>query len=139
MELNFDRFRLSLARLDAQWVNFQKIDNTLSVITQEAIRESVIQRFEVCYDCLCKVLKKYMINELGEPEVPNSPKPILRLANENGLLEGDMERWMKYANARTYTSHDYSGAKAEDTLKLIEFYIDDAKQLFEKMSGEKWK
>ncbi|WP_053406813.1 HI0074 family nucleotidyltransferase substrate-binding subunit [Persicobacter sp. CCB-QB2] len=139
MELNFDRFRLSFARLDAQWVNFQKIDNTLPVITQEAIRESVIQRFEVCYDCLWKVLKKYMINELGVAEVPNSPKPILRLANENGLLEGDMERWMKYANARTYTSHDYSGAKAEDALKLIEFYIDDAKQLFEKMTGEKWK
>ena len=54
-------------------------DASLPELIREAIAESVIQRFETCYDCLWKVLKRYLIEKLGLAEVPNSPNPIFRL------------------------------------------------------------
>ena len=104
---------------------------------KEAVAESVIKRFETCYDCMCKVLKRYLTEELGLPEVPNSPKPILRIANENNVLPSDITLWISYADARIGTSHDYSGTKALDALNLMNSFIPDAIKLYETMSKEK--
>ena len=67
----------------------------------------MIQRFETCYDCLWKVLKRYLSEGLGLPDIPNSPRPIFRLAHENDLFDSPLERWLQYAEARIDTSHDY--------------------------------
>ena len=106
---------------------------------REGIAESVIQRFETCYDCLWKVLKGYLMEELGIVESPNSPKPVFRLANENRLLRSPVERWLRYADARTDTSHDYDGEKAKAALKLVPNFIDDGIRLYRTMSGETWR
>ena len=103
---------------------------------KEAVRESVVQRFETCWDCLWKVLKRYLVEEIGLPELPNGPNPILRLANENNLLPSPIERWLVYAKARVGTSHDYSGKKAQDALELMGDFIPDAIALYQTMSGE---
>ena len=80
---------------------------------KEAVTESVIQRFETNYDCLWKVLKRYLVLSLGLPNVPNSPKPIFRLANENNLLKNNnISQWLLYANTRIGTAHDYDGKKS---------------------------
>ena len=108
------------------------------VLTQEAIAESVIQRFETCYDCLWKVLKRYLIEELGIPDAPNSPKRIFRLAHENDLFVAPLEQWLNYADRRVDTSHDYSGEKAQACLEIMGDFIDDAIGLYQTMSGETW-
>ncbi len=105
---------------------------------QEAVAESVIQRFETCYDCLWKVLKRYLLEELGIPEVPNSPKPVIRLAGENNLFASSIEQWLEYAQARINTSDDYSGEKAENALELMDDFVDDAIGLYQTMSGVTW-
>ncbi len=105
----------------------------------QAVTESVIKRFETCYDCLWKVLRRYLAEELGVSSPPNSPKPVLRLAFENDLLEEPLSRWLKYTNARNDTSHDYNKGKAEDCTELIPDFIDDAIRLYQKMTGEIWK
>jgi hypothetical protein len=61
---------------------------------------------------------------LGLPDVPNSPKPILRLANENGILSADISFWLKVADARVTTSHDYSSAKADACIELLPTFLD---------------
>ena len=111
--IEYDKFQMSLKRLEEQHANQQESDASLPELIREAIAESVIQRFETCYDCLWKVLKRYLIEELGLAEVPNSPNPIFRLASENGLFRVPLEQWMRYASARTDTSHDYDGKKAK--------------------------
>ena len=58
----------------------------LDVVDREAIGESVIHRFDTCYDTLWKDLKRYLTDEIGLPDVPNSPKPIIKIAGDNGLL-----------------------------------------------------
>ena len=136
--IDYDKFRMSLKHLEEQHENYQQRDDTLPELTQDAIAESTIQRFETCYDCLWKVLKRYLIEELGLANVPNSPKPILRLADENDLFSASLNQWLRYANARTDTSHDYDSEKAKDCLELIPDFIDDAIGLYQTMTGETW-
>ena len=110
----------------------------LSDLDREGIAESVIQRFETCYDCLWKVLKRYLTEELGLAETPNSPRHIFRLANENALFDAPVEQWFRYLRARIDTSHDYDGEKANACLALIPDFIDDAIALYRAVSGEPW-
>lgn len=136
--IEYDKFQKSLKHLELQYENYTNLDGNLPEITQEAIAESVIQRFETCYDCLWKVLKRYLSEELGIPELPNSPKPIFRIGAENQLFSSPIEQWLNYADARISTSHDYSGEKAQAALELMEDFIDDAIGLYQTMSGKTW-
>lgn len=120
-------------------MNYQTLDPDYPEIVQEGVRESVIQRFEICYDTLWKTLRKYLIEDLGIPEIPNSPKPIFRIADENSVLESSLDLWFDYSKARIDTSHDYDGEKADSCLNLIPCFIEDAITLYHRMSGKNWK
>ena len=134
--IDFGKFKKSLALLESQFSHWQTIDTELPAWMQEAVSESVIQRFETCYDCMWKVLKRYLKEGLGLPDVPNSPKPIFRIANENRLLASEIAQWLVYADTRISTSHDYDGEKAKAALALMGDFIKDATDLYQEMSGE---
>ena len=138
--IEYDKFEKSLKHLELQYKNYSNLNlrENLSDLDKEAIGESVIQRFETCYDSLWKVLKRYLMGELGSPDVPNSPNPVFRIANENKLLSSGIEQWLSYASARVSTSHDYSGEKAQDCLKQMSSFIEDAIKLYQTMSGDTW-
>jgi len=137
--IDYGKFRRSLERLQEQYENYRQPDLSLPEVTREAVAESVVHRFETCYDSLWKALKRYLAEELGVADVPNSPKPIFRLAFENHLLDGPVERWLAYAEHRVGTAHDYSLSKAEDCLAAMGDFIVDATALYETMTGERWK
>ncbi len=136
--IEYHKFYKSLKHLELQNENYRTLDSSLPDLIQEAVAESVIQRFEICYDCMWKVLKRYLVDELGLPDVPNSPKPVLKLANENNLFLSPVEQWLDYANVRVATWHDYSGEKAQLALKKMNAFIVDAIELYQRMSGERW-
>lgn len=136
--IEYDKFQKSLKHLEVQFENYRFLDKNQPELIQEAVAESVIQRFETCYDCMWKVLKRYLMEELGIPEVPNSPKPIIRLGFENNLFASTHELWLSYADARIDTSHDYSGEKAQDALSLMADFVDDAIGLYQTISGKTW-
>ena len=136
--IDYGKFRLSLKRLEEQHENYREQDPALPDLIREAIAESVVQRFETCYDCLWKVLKRYLIEELGFAETPNSPKAIFRLAHENDLFASSLEQWLQYADGRIGTSHDYDGEKANACLVLMPDFIDDAIGLYQTMTGDTW-
>ncbi len=133
--IDYDNFRMSLKRLEEQHENYHTVNPSLPYLIQEAVAESVIRRFKTCYDCLWKVLKRYLIYELGIADAPNSPKPIFRLANENNLFAVSIEVWLRYADARLDTTHDYDGEKAKAGLAIMPDFIDDAIGLYQAMSG----
>ena len=85
-----------------------------------------------------RVLKRYLIEELGLAEVSNSPKPVFKLAHENDLFASPLDQWLQYAEGRIGTSHDYDGEKAKSCLELMPDFIDDAIGLYQTMSGETW-
>ncbi len=138
--IDYDKLQKSLKHLELQYANHKLARDRpeLADIDREAIAESVIQRFETCYDTLWKDLKRYLIEELGLADVPNSPKPILKLAGENDLFATPVEQWLKYADARTSTAHDYSGEKAAEVLLIVGDFIDDAIGLYQTMTGTTW-
>jgi hypothetical protein len=80
----------------------------------------------------------YDIEATGLPEVPTSPQPVLKLAGQNDLLPSPVEQWLRYADARTSTAHDYSGEKAGQVLSLVGDFINDAIRLYQTLSGAAW-
>jgi len=137
--IEYDKFEKSLNNLELQLCNYRNVAERpeLKAIDREAISESVIQRFEICYDCLWKVLKRYLHESLGIPELPNSPKPLFRIAFENQLLAA-IEQWLVYADSRVDTSHDYSESKAQATINNASAFVHDAVALYQKMTGKPW-
>ena len=123
--------------MSEQLQNLQESGNRpeLTNLDREALRESVIQRFELAYELTWKFLKRYMTEVLGLTDVPSSPKPIFRLADQNGLLDARIEAWLTYANARINTAHDYSGEKAQATLTLLPEFLIDAQQVYRSMTS----
>lgn len=97
--IDYSKLQKPLKHLALQYENYGNAQyrEELSELDKEGIAESTIQRFETCYDTLWKTLKRYLAEELGIPEVPNSPKPILRLAFENQLFVSPIEQWLNYA------------------------------------------
>ena len=135
---DFSKFWSSLKRLEEQYENHRGLDPELPVLVRDAVAESVIQRFEVCYDCLWKILKRSLVEEMGVADVPNSPKPLFRMAYENGLFAASIEQWFRYVKAHVDTSHDYDGEKAKACLELMSDFIDDAIGLYQTISGQTW-
>lgn len=136
--IDYDKFRLSLKRLEEQYENYLALDASLSLLTKEGIAESVMRRFKVCYDCLWKVLKRFLIEGLGIADPPKSPKGVFRLAFENDLFATSLEEWFGYVEARIGTAHDYSGEKANVCLEIMDDFIDDAIGLYQTMTEETW-
>jgi len=138
--IDYDKLKKSLRHLEQQYDNYKRAQHRpeLTDLDREAIAESVIQRFETCYDTLWKDLKRYLIEEIGLAEVPSSPKPLLKLAGQNDLFASSVEQWLKYADARTSMAHDYSGEKAAEALLIVGDFIDDVIGLYQTMSGTTW-
>jgi len=129
--LDLSKFERALSHLEAQFDNYRHLPerSDLAELDIEGIGESVIQRFEVCYDCAWKVLKRYMAEKLGLPDLPNSPKPLFRIAAENNVIPS-VERWLLYADVRVGTAHHYSLDKADAMLSVAGDFINDAKSLY---------
>jgi nucleotidyltransferase substrate binding protein (TIGR01987 family) len=136
--IEYDKFQKSLQHLEEQYGHFLTLDKNLPDWMQQAVTESVIQRYEICFDCMWKVLRRYLSEEIGLSELPNGPKPLFRLANENNLLSSTIDQWIKYTNVRNSTSHDYSGEKAKAAIKKVGDFVDDAIGLYTTMSGNSW-
>lgn len=137
--IDYDKLKKSLIHLDMQYKNYLTMSerHNLSPLDREGISESVVRRFKICYDMLWKHLKKYLEEETGLTDVPNSPKPVLRIAFENHIVD-DMEKWIDYANARVGTAHDYNEEKFKQALEKTGDFIKDAISVYCKMTKEEW-
>ncbi len=136
--IDYGNFSKALKNLELQYENYENLDDELPELTQEGVSESVIHRFEICYDTMWKILKRYLQEELGLADVPNSPRPILQLADSNNLLSSPYSQWNQYIDARIGTTHDYSEEKAKKALGIVGNFIDDAIGLYQTMTGETW-
>ena len=138
-ELDYSLFRQSLARLEERYAIFCSPDIALPQLYEEAVAESVVRRFKLCYDCLWKVLRRYLVHRIGLADVPNGPKPIFRLAGQNSLFHAPVDQWLMYAQTRIDASDDYDGTKAQAVLDVAADFVGDAIDLYETMSRETWR
>ena len=138
MAIDYSNFQRSLKNLEMQHEHLLHLSPDYPSFVHEAMAESVIQRFEVCYDALWKVLRRHLIEALGIAEIPNSPRPIFRIADENRLLAAGAEQWELYVRTRIDTTHDYDEEKAARAIGVATGFIDDAIRLYTAMTGEAW-
>ncbi len=132
--INYEKLKKSLEKLEEQYENFLTLDKkNISDLDKEAIKESVIHRFEVCYDIFFKSLKKYLQKE-GLTVDSSAPRAILRKANESGLIDQEtLDNWFAHIELRIGTAHDYSLEKAEQALRKISDFIEDVKDIYKVM------
>ena len=136
--IDYGNFTSSLKNLQLQYENYLNLDENLSQLMKEAVAESVVQRFEICYEISWKTLRRYLQEDLGLAEVPTSPRPTFRIADDNLLLASGFGQWNLYVDARIDTSHDYSSEKARHAIAIVGDFIDDAIGLYQTMTGETW-
>lgn len=98
----------------------------------EALRDSIIKKFEYTFELSWKTLKAYLENE-GYEEI-SSPKKVLKQAFESGIIK-DEESWANMLEARNSTAHTYDEEKAifyEDVIKNK--YIKKIEELLKKLN-----
>ena len=134
---NYEKLEKSLARLKEQYEFFKSNEQTLSGNIKEAVKESTIKRFDICYDTLLKHLRKFMKEQLGMSEVKDSPIDIFRKAKNAGIINEDMQKQLHhYKEIRNNSAHDYSEKEAQKTIGIIEDFIADVSEIYQKMTEE---
>ena len=94
----------------------------------EAVRDSVIQRFEFTYSIALKTLRKYFIERAFVLEEVNqmSFNEMIRTASQLNLLVSNLEKWIVYREMRNMTSHTYD---EEIALQVVSIIPDFSKEI----------
>ena len=118
----------SLSSLKAAFDEYLKTEN-------EYVRDSVIQRFEYTYALSIKFIQRYIeLNIPDQEEISTYTfNQLIRQANEMGILQGNLEKWVIYRQRRNITSHTYDIEKAKQVLSIIEDFIQEVKFLIGKI------
>ena len=101
-------------------------------IDYEVYRNSLVKGFEMTLEQCGKLLKKKITPFMASKKAADmlSFKDIFRHAHKYSLLSGEeTQRWMKYRDNRNNTAHDYGQKFAEETLSIIQDFLNDAKNL----------
>jgi nucleotidyltransferase substrate binding protein (TIGR01987 family) len=86
-----------------------RLEQALALPKDDIVRDSAIQRFEICFELCWKFLKAYLETEHNVR--CTSPRNCFRAAFKNGLLDDD-PLWIELTVLRNYTVHTYSESLA---------------------------
>ena len=105
--------------------------------SDDAIRDSVIQRFEFTYSITLKILRKYFIERAFVVEDINqmSFNDMIRTANQMALLKSNLEIWSEFREMRNKTSHTYDETVALKVVSIIPNFYEEVKFLLNKLKG----
>ncbi len=111
----------------------QSLKLALEQPKDEFIRDAVIQRFEYTYELCWKMLRRYLMEDIGPEEVNRlSRKDLFRVAADKGLI-ADPATWFIYHQARNETSHIYDEKKAEQTYQVATQFFTEAVALLSEL------
>ncbi|MHB8091906.1 MAG: HI0074 family nucleotidyltransferase substrate-binding subunit [Syntrophales bacterium] len=130
--MNLNQFSDVLSRLGDMLAQYEQADH-LPPLMQEAVQESLLQRFEYTLETAWKSAKRYLVEQEGYSQ-EMGPKTVLRLCGELGLL--DAENWLLYLQARQDIAHDYSSEKAKAVLDLATNFYTDARRFYAALNAK---
>jgi hypothetical protein len=101
-----------------------------SDIEYDLYRSACVKEFEIileqCGKLLRKVLKPYFHSDKSADQLVF--KDIFRHCTQRQLMSADLcQRFLEYRDNRNHTAHDYGEHFAEETLKLLAQFIQDAR------------
>lgn len=135
------RFQDKLEKLNLAYNSLKEMiefGNTANISLEkfdEALRDSIIKKFEYTFELSWKTIKAYLEEE-GYEEM-SSPKKVLKQAFESNIIT-DEEVWSNMLEARNSTAHTYDEEKAiyyEDVIKNK--YIKTLDELVRKLNEVK--
>lgn len=106
-----------------------------SDVSDDGIRDSVIQRFEFTYSIALKTLRKYFIERafIVDDVEHMSFNDMIRTANNLDLLKSNLEIWTNYRNMRNLTSHTYNEEIALKVVSIIPAFYEEILYLVDKL------
>jgi len=131
MPLELDSLKKAIAALNGVLARSSDAEllRGLDEITQNAIKAGAIQHFEFTYELCWKFIKRWLEMNIS-PTVADgvTRRELFRLAAENRLIE-DVEGWMRYHDARNWTSHTYDPTVAQNVYAVVHDFARDAERL----------
>ena len=129
-EINTEYLQRCLDTLKKSYEMIKSVQE--NTIEYEMYRNSLVKGFEMTLEQSGNLLKKKLNPYFASKKAVDnlSFKDIFRNASKHGLLnETSLNNWFKYRDNRNNTAHDYGQAFAEQTLTLIEDFINDVQEL----------
>ncbi|SDW41641.1 nucleotidyltransferase substrate binding protein [Nitrosomonas communis] len=130
MPLNVDPFLRTITTLEQALIALQRLDN--DDILYDLYRNAAIKSLELSLEAIGKLLRKTLKSYSGNPHAVDGLvfNDVLRMAGRHGLLDMDgVERWLAYRANRNTAAHDYGEGFANQALKLLPQFINDAREL----------
>ncbi|MDP3180166.1 MAG: nucleotidyltransferase substrate binding protein [Spirochaetaceae bacterium] len=131
MDLQTDSLKRCIDTLDASVAMLLKAQP--ESIEREVLRNAVIKGFELTLETSGKLLRRALKEYAGSPRAVDELafKDLFREGLKRGFVKDaeTVRRWFAYWENRNSTAHDYGLKFAEETLKLIPPFLDDAKIL----------
>lgn len=100
-------------------------------VSDEMVRDGLIQRFEFVYELSHKTLKRYLEYTSPSPELFDEMpfQDLIRSGNEHGLLLGDWPVWREYRKLRGKTSHTYDEKMALEVVQDLDRFLEEVRYL----------
>ena len=136
MEREFSRKDLDLLlrcldRLDAMLERWQREPE------DEAVRDSVIKRFELTYELTVQTLFRYLLSTAASSTKIASYdfQDLIRKGDQAGVLRSGWPEWKSYREARNRTVHTYREDVAIEVAANARDFALEARVLLEKLTG----
>lgn len=105
-------------------------------VTDNIIRDSLIQRFEFTYSIALKTLSKYLIEYSYDDVKQLSFNDLIRTANQLNLLKSNLEIWSEYRKMRNLTSRTYDEEIALKVVGVIPEFYNEVLYLANKLKND---
>ena len=130
--------KLILTSLENAIASLQDALNEYAKEEDPYVRDAVIQRFEYTYELSHKLLKRHLEATAANPDEIDtlSFQDLIRLGSERQLLRSGWEKWSLYRKLRGTTSHTYDEAKAQEALKKIPEFYEEAHFLLQQLQKQ---
>jgi nucleotidyltransferase substrate binding protein (TIGR01987 family) len=94
-------------------------------------RDGVIKRFEYCVELSWKTIRSILL-KAGRSEVSASPRPLVREAIKEGLIDS-FEEWNEFIEARNESSHTYQQKTANHVFEVSRRFPDASEKLLSRL------
>ena len=131
MSLNVEHLRRTTDTLDEALKHLLKVPSEQDTL-YDLFRNAALKSFELSLETSGKLLRKALKLYGGSPREVDKLvfKDLFRQASKHGLMDqATVERWFAYRANRNTTAHDYGAGFANETLKILPAYLQDARAL----------
>ena len=100
----------------------------------EQFRGASIQAFEYSFELSVKMIRRQLSQMVTNPQelTQSTFADLIRTAADAGLVE-DVKRFLVYRDARNQTSHTYDAKTAEEVVKVVPDFFQDASFLLKQL------